>query len=432
MKLLLIIFTAFIATPFVKAETIFCQGQRADGVKIELSVTSNESGSFTYIDPVYGRIGTQNFEKRLLRDVQENHTIYVRNEDPAVQLFQVANAADTEGKRNGKLLTKEKDLAIVCEISGQAVPEVQKPAPIVCEPKKYEALMFASIYKNDLRGLQEAVTCGANVNDKNKAGCTALLAVSDLQCGRYRAQKILGDSNGKWLSGAQLPGNKNGTFQFLREAIDLLTSKGALLDAKDPKNGETTLIKLVRNSEDNQESLVSFIQNEPDMDVTDNEGNTALMWATTLSTLNFEGLATIEELTAGNANRNVVNKSGNTAYQTAKAQGLDEENDSYEREYDKRILNELKPATKSFTIDGTAGACAPLQFEANVGEAVEFILNAKDRMYLLKGSGIPLNVMAMSGDKARQVLTLTRKGQFVLTCGIHGADQQSTGTLIVR
>ncbi|MEL4419839.1 ankyrin repeat domain-containing protein, partial [Shewanella algae] len=78
------------------------------------------------------------------------------------------------------------------------------------------------------------------------------------------------------------------SFQNLRAAIDLLVSKGALLDAKDPKNGETPLIKIVRNAEDDQSSLISFIQNEPDLDAVDNEGNTALMWATTLTTMSGE------------------------------------------------------------------------------------------------------------------------------------------------
>ncbi len=432
MKPSLMALTALLATPLANAETISCNGQRTDGVKIELNITSNESGTIAYIDPIYGRIGTQTFEKKLLRDVVGDQTTYVRAEDTSVKLFQIANATDANGKHLGKLLTKEKDLPIACEISGPSVPEVQKPAPIVCKPKKYEPMMFASISGNDLKGLQEAVTCGANVNAKNARGCTALLAATDFECGKYRAQKILGDRNGNWLSGAQLPGNKNDSFQNLREAIDLLTSKGALLDAKDPRNGETALIKIVHNSEDDQASLISFIQNEPDMDATDNEGNTALMWATTLSTISGEVLGTVQELTAANANRALTNKDHKNAFQIAKAQGMDEADETFEHEFDKRILRELQPASKSFNISGNGGACAPLQFEAAVGEAVEFILDAKDRMYLLKASGIPLNVMAMSGDKARQVITLTQKGQFILTCGIHGADQQSTGTLTVR
>lgn len=432
MKALLIATLAILSAPLANAETISCGGQRSDGVKIELNITSNESGTIAYVDPIYGRIGTQNFEKKLLRDIVGDQTVYVRAEDPSAKLFQVATATDANGKHLGKLLTREKDLPITCEISGPPVPEVQKPAPIVCKPKKYEPLMFASIAHNDLDGLKEAVTCGANVNAKNGRGCTALLAAADFECGKYRAQKILGDKNGRWLSGAQLPGNKNDSFQNLREAIDLLVSKGALLDSKDPKNGETPLIKIVRNSEDDQDSLISFIQNEPDMDAVDNEGNTALMWATTLSTTSGEAWSTVAELTAANANRALTNKDHKTAFQIAQRLGMDEADESFEHEFDKRILGELRPASKSFAVSGNNGTCAPLNFDASVGEAVEFILDAKDRMYLLKASGVPLNVMAMSGDKARQVLTLNQKGQFTLSCGIHGADQQSTGTLTVR
>ena len=83
-------------------------------------------------------------------------------------------------------------------------------------------------------------------------------------------------------------------------------------------------------------------------------------------------------------------------------------------------------------ITGEAGACSPLQIELKEGDSVEFHLVAKEKMYLMKAPALSLELMAMVGDNARQVITLSKHGQFTFTCGIHGASQQSKGTISVK
>jgi len=425
---ILFLFTAFILPTTALTETITCETIRQDGIKVELNIEVYERAIITYIDPVFGRIGTQGIEKNLLRDADGNALHFVTESKPHTRIFSFLKGIS---QSQGRALYLPLKLEMDCVVSGEPADALIKPAPITCGDKKYKEVLFKGIEVGNIRDVEEALTCGAGPNDKNEKSCTAFLYATDLRCGEYLPQKILGDKNGLWTSGAQTPGVQNPISPALKEVLDLMISRGALLNARDPKNNETPLIKLVRNSGDS-DIIASFIQNEPNMDAQDLEGNTALMWATTLSTISAEAFGTIQELSLGNADRTMKNKDAHTAYSLAKGLGLDERNRGFDRLYDKRILRELKPASRTVVVRGENGTCSPLQIELQESEAVEFRLESKDKMYLMKAPRLSLEIMAMGGESARLVLTASQRGTFDFACGIHGAANQSKGTINIR
>lgn len=418
----------FLFSKPVLAENITCEGVRPDKVKIQIEIVNNERASIAYVDPIYGVVSRQGVEKDYLREADGQGIYYVSEALPHKRILSFPQGADTDPVQ-GVLLSQS--LNITCSISGDLAEMLPEPPQIICKDIDYKKFLFDAIWAGRVSGVTEALQCGAKVNDLNDQGCTPLLYATDINCGANLPQKILGDKDGKWTIGAQSPGNKNQTSYALFDVMNLLVSKGALLDARDPKNGETPLIKLVRNSGDS-DTISSFLENEPNVDAQDMEGNTALIWATTLSTISAESLGAIQELNLANADRNLKNSSQNTAYATAKGLGLSEKNHGFQHEYDRRILRQLMPANKTVVVIGEGGACSPLQINLKEGDAVEFRLNSKDKMYLMRSPKLSLDLMAMAGDSVRQVITMSKQGQFDFTCGIHGAPQQSMGKIVVQ
>lgn len=417
-----------LASNVANAETINCEATRDDDVKVKLEITNYESSTISYIHPIYGRVTRQGFTRDLLRESEGNGIFYVTEQKPHRRVLSFPRG--TSGHHVTGILLAQ-GLEMTCSVNGELAEEIKKPEPISCGKKDYKKVLFEGIEFGRVRDVEEALSCGVNANLKNENGCTAFLYATDLRCGEYLPQKILGDANGRWTQGAQNPGIQNPVSPALNEVLDLMANKGAILDARDPKNAETPLIKLVRNSS-NSDLIAAFLKNEPEIDAQDLEGNTALMWATTLSTINYEAFAAIQELTTSNASRVLKNKSNLTAYDVAKGLGLDEKNRGVGREYDKRILRLLKPATKTITIVGKDGVCSPLDIMFNKGESVEFRLEAQDKMYLMTAPGLAINLMAMGGEAARQVITANQSGHFDFTCGIHGAEKQSKGMIMVH
>lgn len=412
-----------------KAESLRCEGIRPDEVKIQLEIDNFERGTIAYVHPVHGTVSLQGFQKDFLRETVGHEVYYVTEAEPHDRIlrFPKGTSGDTF---EGSLMSQ--DLAITCSLGGDLAPELEKPAPIVCDPKiDYRKALFEGIASGKARSVEEALHCGIDANTKTDQGCTALLYSTDLRCGEYLPQRILGDDKGLWTLGAQSPGNKNPISPALAQIQDLLVNNGALLDSRDPKNGETTLIKLVRNTGDS-DLVASFAALEPNIDAQDMEGNTALMWATTLSTVNSEAFGVIRELSAVKADRNLLNKSGQTAYAVAKGLGMDEKTRDFQRAYDKRILRELKTASKTVTIQGKGGACTPLELTLDFGEAVELVLQGADKMYLMKAPRLSVELMAAQGEEAHQVITASQRGTFPFVCGAHGAAEQSRGTITVK
>jgi len=427
MKYLLI--PAFLfSTALAHAETISCEATRDDNVKVKLEIENYESATIAHIHPVFGHVTRQGFHRDFLRESENKSVYYVTEQKPHKRVLLFPNG--TSGHHVTGILLKH-DLEMACTVTGELAEEVEKSAPISCGKKDYKKVLFEGIGHGRIRDVEEALSCGANTNLKNDNGCTAFLFATDLRCGEYLPQKILGDANGRWTRGAQTPGVENPTSPALPEILELMSNKGALLDARDPKNGETPLIKLVRNSGDSN-LIAAFLRNEPEIDAQDLEGNTALMWATTLSTISHEAFSAIQELAAANASRILKNKNKLAAYDIAKGLGLDEKNRGIGREYDKRILRLLKPASKTVTIVGKDGECSPLEIMFSKGESIEFRLEATDKMYLMTAPGLSINLMAMGGEAARQVVTATQSGNYDFTCGFHGAENQSKGMIMIH
>ncbi len=412
----------------LKAETINCQATRVDGVKVELAINNFEKGTISYIDPVYGLVAYQGFEKDLLRRSLGPNIFYVLESDVQKKILSFPDG--TEGSSVRGILISQ-NLEMSCNVTGDLAPEVPLVSATLCSNKDYKNLLFESIESGNFSGIKEAVNCGASPNAKNEKGCTALTYGADLDCGKYSPQKITGDQNGKWSKGAQSPGNKNRVSGALSDLLELFASHGALFDAKDPENGEGPLIKLVRNTGDSA-LVASFLQNDPDVDAQDLEGNTALMWAITLSTTGSEAYGVIRELTAANANRNLKNKSDQTAYQLAKVLGVDEKKHDFLHPFDRRILKELTPSSKTVLMTGSKGSCSPAEINLTVGDVVEFKLVAEDKMYRFQSSSLGIDVMAMSGETKSQVVSLNHTGNFNFVCGVHGANQQTNGFITVK
>ncbi len=254
----------------------------------------------------------------------------------------------------------------------------------------YEAVQFAQ----NTDQIETALECGANVNQADKNGCTAMMFAVEPSCGKINSIQY------------------SSPFRKTSKIIDALANHGAFVNVADAK-GETPLIKAAKLAV--PDVYETFIALEADFNAQDKNGNTALMHAARVGN---EGV--VEQLLDGDPDRALKNNAGLTAYDIAKKLG----NDS--------VSDLIRIADASISIEGKDdGTCSPLQINIKQGQVIDLTLSATDKMFRLESKSLNLEIMAEIKSTSKKTISMTNKGTFKFTCGFHGANKLSEGIFIV-
>lgn len=302
---------------------------------------------------------------------------------------------------------EQKIFGLTCSITGAPNPPV-----VACpKPNELNAKLFYAAKYGSRDQVEWLLDCGAVVDAKDKLGCTPLLAVSDLSCG-YRASQP--GTHPADPNAGEAPILSSRDSLSLEDVLTLLLDRGANVDARDPANGETSLVKLVKYGHTSESALL--IDRKASVNVQDTEGTTALMIAAASG-----NDIMVKTVLDGKPDLSLKNKKGETAYVIAEKAGY-----SYLLE-----LLEMKASTQ--TVQGKDdGTCAPTMVHIFKGKPVEIVLKAsKDEMFLLTAPDLGLELMAMPGESVSQTITPDKKGTFPFTCGVHGAEKQTKGSFMV-
>ncbi len=271
------------------------------------------------------------------------------------------------------------------------------PSRPVCSSEKDKTLEFlkAIKYSNDISEVENAIECGAEINKADKNGCTPIMFAIEATCGENNSVPYLSP------------------FRKTSLIVDTLASNGAFINVAD-KKGETPLIKAAKlNTPDIYDTFIAL---EAEFDAQDSLGNTALMYA---AHNGDEG--SIQQLLEGNPDRKIKNKAGQTAFDIAKSRGKES------------VMDLVRIADTSISIEGKDdGTCSPLQIELKLGQVVDISLKATDKMFKFDSKSLGLEIMADRNSSTKRTFSANTAGQFKFTCGFHGANNLSEGTITIK
>lgn len=346
-----------------------------------------------------GQIGYAGIRSEVKRIHTENSLTYksVLAEDFLLKLNK-QNNADYEGDlilSKGSALEKVIK-GVKCNVRGEL------PLPKLCaisQTGKDKAL-FESLLSSDLDDVSFALDCGADANATDKLGCSPLLKILDEQCGAKKRSLF------------SYPAYKQS------EVASMLIDNGTNLESVDPANNQTALHKATITG--NDDIAFMLMELEVNLDAQDINLDTALIIA-----VRSNNFFLVKDLVNANANLDLKNNSGKTAYDIAKQLKRNE------------IAELLIPVKKNIMVEGNANniGCSLSSIELSLNEPVEIILKAsKRKMFLLESTELGLELMAMPNEEVKTRFTPTKSGTYKFMCGPHGGpiDQQTMGTILVN
>ncbi len=380
------------------AEVITCNGtvpQKTD-LKYELTVdTTRAKSMITYIDEssAFPSSVTQGLSLHSDRYYISSKSLRYQNKDDSDDYLElnIENGKVTTATLNQRPYFEKSSVS--CEVSGNL------PLSNKCDSNPNQSLLELAKSGGSIRDLQAQISCGANINFKDKKGCTALLYSVDMSCG----------TTGSPMVGAPGTGTINNS-----AIVDFLISSGAFVDTVDLLSKETSLIKSAKYGV--RDVYESFIAAEANFDAQDKDGYTALMRAAMTG-----DPVIVSSVLEGNPDRRIKNHQRQTAYDLAQHWGKND------------VVDLLRIPDSTIVIEGkNDGTCSPLKIELKQNSVVEIVLKASDKMSLLKSASLGIFLMADPKSTGKIILSASNPGVFPFTCGFHGANSVSNGQIIVK
>ncbi len=259
-----------------------------------------------------------------------------------------------------------------------------------------ETLFYASKVRNS-NLVDMVMSCGIdNVNEFDKKGCSPLMYAVDHLCGTGERDQF-----------RNFAGNNR--------ILDVLISAGAFVDISDPVTGESPLLKSALDGD--TYAFKAFADMEADIDSQDTNGMTALMNATQ------RGDSKLVELIIGyGPNLELLNNKGLTALGIAKEKG------------DKTIELLLEGPDKTLRFEGVnAEGCRLNETTLDLGKVTLIELQASQKkMFLLEIPELGVRLMSNPGQLVSTRIKPSKAGQFKFSCGVHGSNNTTVGTVTVR
>lgn len=347
-----------------------------------------------------GQIGYAGLRSEVKRYYSKNKYVYTSILDANYFKLTLVPAADN--KFNGTLVLNKGSTfentfnQLSCSLTGIL------PVPYQCAEtqEKNDLALFSALLTSEVDEINYSLECGADVNSVNKMGCTPLLKLLDPVCG---------------IKG---PAIKYTSSINLFEITSLLIDNGSNLESVDPLNQQSAIHKAVQIND--AEIVQMLAELEANLDVQDINGSTPLMMA--VANRNY---FLVKDLLDFNANTELKNKKGFSAYDIAKASKLDD------------IAELLLPVKKVINVlgnvDGTG--CSITTINLALNEAVEISLKANPtKMFRMFSPELGLELMAQPDEKIKKRFTPTKAGTYDFICGPHnGPDaQQTKGTIVIK
>lgn len=402
MKKTLLTLTALLATQIGFAESLVCSGRTNNpnttdlDFKIEITQKRDRlSRQYFYRSTIQyqipdGSTRLQSIDLHSKVKTKVNKIIYAGSITGNSLELSISEHGQLVGAVLNHSLLGLNQLPVDCEISGN-LP--QRPT---CPVEKDKSTYLAqAIISSNLDEVDLAVSCGADVNQSFSQSCSPLMLAIEPTCGQ---------SNSVHYRSNMSP---------VVPLVDFLVNNGAYVAGEDSK-GETALIKAAKYGV--RDVYEAFIAAEADFNAQDKLGNTALMYAV----INGDSWI-VEQILEGNPDRTLKNKAGKTAFDLA--QQLQNE----------EIMELVQPAEKSVVIEGGHdGTCSPLEINLKQGQVVEFVLKASHKMFKLDAKTLGLDLMAEANGTHKKIITLEKSGVHNFTCGYHGANTYSEGTISIK
>lgn len=374
-----------------KAETISCTGYTDSSQKTQVVLTilpQKQKGDIRFIGPS-GSV-TQGLKLTTVSYPAPNTLRYSDSYGNSHLDFLMVNG---EVKKNAFTYGLYfADAEMQCTINGQI------PAAPACGKNPSEGLIGVlreGRFNRTLQAVNYQIACGADVNYKDKYGCTPLLYAIDGYCGGNRT-------------------SAPHSITDLPQIVDGLINAGAFVDIVDPAKKETALLKAAKMEV--RDVYDSFIAAEANFDFQDSAGMTPLMWATS-----YGDDWSVKDILQARPNRRLKNQNGQTAFDIAK---------QWQKE---RVIDLVRIPDVTFEVAGRVdGTCSPLSIDAKEGSTIEVVLSATDKMFKFESQELALDIMADRNSKNSQIVKVDTAGTYRFTCGFHGSSGFSVGKIIVK
>ncbi|MBC7539421.1 MAG: ankyrin repeat domain-containing protein [Bacteriovorax sp.] len=409
-KFIFLIFS-FLTISFSSAEVITCSKDYSNSdvdpayrlkdfkIQYEKYFTGSSLGALQ----AKGQIGYAGIRSQVKRYYSQKKFLYKSLLDDAELNLILTNNSKEIDSYNG-ILTLDKGSSherVLTDLHCTLIGTLDAPFQCAETQAKNDQSLFDAILTSDLDEVNYTLECGADTNSVNKVGCTPLLNLLDSQCGTRLTRSIYPFSPMK-----------------LNQLSSLLIDSGTNIEGQDPINQQTALHKAVLlNNSDVVKMLVDL---EANINSQDSNGLTPLMLSV------FSGdYFLVNDLLTANANIELKNKKGKTAYDLAKDLGRED------------IAELLLPVKSSILISGNSNdiGCSVSKIELVKNEVVEIILkSSSNKMFRLLSPELGIDLMAQPNEKIKARYTPNSIGTFNYICGPHGAQdsQQTKGVIIIK
>lgn len=274
----------------------------------------------------------------------------------------------------------------------------------VCRGKsssKINQLLLSAAKHSSVEQLEQALSCGADVNYEDTNGCTSLIA--SIEQGGMACKQNL-DPSDSMLSARQA--------YIANRLLDL----GAYYDVTDSLSGQSVVHRAASFWNNGDYNILKLlIALDADINVQDNLGLTPIMFAAK------KGLRwSVEALLEGNPDLSLTDVDGKTAYD----HGLSLASETRDK---------LALVKKEVTIEGQSnGSCSPLSIELAKGERVRVVMKAaSSSMFMLTAPQLGISLMANAGQSVSKIVEPKAISSIPFECGIHGG-KQSKGAFIIK